>query len=398
MRCRRNLAVERRASKLTKARPKVAIVHKFITFYRRRFFELLKEQLDMHGVELVLVYGQPRGADAAKEDAVNIAGVHKIENRVFKFRSREAYWQPCLALLRDADLVIVEQASKLLVNYVLLVQQLLGRKQLAFWGHGMNFQAPGGNRASEALKRFVSRQVHWWFAYNDLSARVVEGIGFPAGRITSVQNAIDTKQLIEARHKTAPEVVERLKEQLGLEGKNVCVYAGGMYAEKRLGFLLEACRLARQKVPDFEMIFIGAGVDEGLVEEAAREYDWIHYVGPKFDEEKVPYFMLSKLFLMPGLVGLAVLDAFALETPLVTTAIPYHSPEIDYLEDGVNGVIVKNTNDPAAFASAVVRLLEDEDARMRLIEGCRVSQGRYTVEEMAERFASGILAALGKKS
>jgi hypothetical protein len=46
----------------------------------------------------------------------------------------------------------------------------------------------------------------------------------------------------------------------------------------------------------------------------------------------VPYFILSKLVLMPGLVGLAVLDASALEVPLVTTAVPYHTPELTTLK------------------------------------------------------------------
>jgi L-malate glycosyltransferase len=38
--------------------------------------------------------------------------------------------------------------------------------------------------------------------------------------------------------------------------------------------------------------------------------------------------------LMPGLVGLAVLDAFADGIPRVTTVIEYHSPEIEYLVPG----------------------------------------------------------------
>ena len=97
-------------------------------------------------------------------------------------------------------------------------------------------------------------------------------------------------------------------------------------ADCALKFLLEACALVRAEVPDFEMIFVGSGADAGLVSQAARRHDWIHYVGPKFGRELVPYFMASKLLLMPGLVGLVVLDSFACEVPLVTTNVAYHSP------------------------------------------------------------------------
>ncbi|MDP9351289.1 MAG: group 1 glycosyl transferase, partial [Chloroflexota bacterium] len=92
-----------------------------------------------------------------------------------------------------------------------------------------------------------------------------------------------------------------------------------------------------------------------------------------------------------------VLDSFALEVPLVTTAVPSHGPEIDYLEDGVNGVVVRETDNPAMYASAVARLLKDGNLRGKLVSGCRSSKDKYTVEEMAERFASGVRTALGQR-
>jgi len=188
--------------------------------------------------------------------------------------------------------------------------------------------------------------------------------------------------------------LQNVKADLGIEGDNICIYTGGMYAEKRLHFLLEACVEIKKDVPDFEMIFIGAGPEDKWVKEAAEKREWIHYVGPKFDEEKVPYFMMSKLFLMPGLVGLSILDAFALETPLVTTNVPFHSPEVDYLIDGVNGVMVWELDDPAVYAAQVANLLKDNKARERLVSGCKVARGKYTIEEMVERFAGGIVKAL----
>jgi L-malate glycosyltransferase len=167
-----------------------------------------------------------------------------------------------------------------------------------------------------------------------------------------------------------------------------------MYGEKRLDFLLAACQLIREQVPDFEMIFIGSGTQASLVQEKAEATSWIHYLGPKFDHEKIPYFAAAKVFLMPGLVGLAVLDCFALEVPLVTTQIPEHSPEIEYLQPGFNGLIVEEADDPRAFAEAVAGLMKDEAWRQELVRGCRISKERYTMEEMVERFSEGVKQAL----
>lgn len=377
-----------------RGRPKVAVVYRSLPQYRRRFYELLRERLDELGVEFVLVYGQPGRNDAAKLDTVELPWAYKIRNRVINLGSREVYWQPCLRLLRDVDLVIVEQASKLLVNYVLFGYHLLGRKRLAFWGHGKNFQQRRTSDLAETVKRWMSRRVHWWFAYNNLSANVVTAMGYPEDRITVVQNAIDTRSLIRARSEGDAERLDAIRDELGVEGSNVCIYTGAMYAEKRMDLLLEACVLIKKDVPDFETVFVGAGPDDHLVKEAAEKHKWIHYVGPKFDEEKVPYFMLSKLLLMPAAVGLAVLDAFALEVPLVTTDGPFHGPEIEYLVDGANGVCLPNPDDPVAYAAAVARLLQDDTKREKLVAGCRESANLYTVEEMVEKFASGVLGAL----
>jgi glycosyltransferase involved in cell wall biosynthesis len=373
---------------------RVAVVYKSLPHWRARFFELLRSRLAREGVEFVLIYGQPGSADAKKKDRVDLAWGHRIENRIWRVGGVELYWQPCLGHLRNVDLVIVEQANKLLVNFALLLLRLVKRRRVAFWGHGIDFQAKSRFQLRHVLKRLLVTRADWWFTYNETVSRIVRGLGYPAARITDVQNAIDTRELRRLRTDMAPAELDRVRATLGARSENTCIFAGSMYGEKRLRFLLEACLLVRAEIPDFEMIFVGSGEDAGLVAEAARQHDWIHAVGPRFDRDLASHFMVSKLLLMPGLVGLVVLDSFALEVPLVTTAVTYHSPEIEYLEHGVNGWRVEDPDDVQAYASAVVRLLRDDALRARLVEGCRVAAEKYTVENMVERFAVGVMSAL----
>lgn len=373
---------------------KVVIIYKTIPQYRSRFFELVRERLAQMDVEFVLLYGQPGRVDALKKDTIEFSWAVKVPSFIWEIRNIEIYWQPVLGYLKDADLVIVEQATKLLVNYVLLMRNAFRIQKMAFWGHGKNFQSNSTNVLAEWVKRLVSTHVHWWFAYNDLSAAIVQELGFPPDRITSVQNAIDTRQLTDMFHRLPPQKVEEVRSELGIHTPNVAIYTSGIYPEKRIPFLLDALQKIRKQVPDFQMIFIGAGIDAGLVQQAAIENPWIHYIGPKFDSEKVPYFAVSKLFLMPGLVGLGVLDAFAFETPLITTRIPFHSPEIDYLKNNINGIVLDDANNAQAYADVVVQLLHDEPRRQNLVAECRIAREKYTVEAMVENFARGVLRAL----
>ena len=107
-------------------------------------------------------------------------------------------------------------------------------------------------------------------------------------------------------------------------------------------FLITAAIEVRRRVLDFALIVIGAGVDRARVEASVKVYPWLHYPGPLFGKEKVEILRLGRVFMMPGLIGLAILDCAAAGLPAVTTAYPYHSPEIAYLEQGRNGLIVRD--------------------------------------------------------
>lgn len=373
----------------------VTIVQKSLQHYRVPFFEALRLRLERCGISLRLIYGLPDAEEAKRQDTAAISWGHLIQNRRIPVGLRSFWWQPCVTLIRGSDLVIVEQASKLLLNYVLLVRQTLGGSRVAFWGHGRNSRLDMASRPGEAVKRLISRWPHWWFAYTEGSAEVVRRLHYPADRITAVQNAIDTAALLRRRASVSAEELATLRRRWGIQSRNVAIFVGGLYTEKRIQFLIEAAHALRGRVVDFELIVIGAGPDQGMVEEAARHHRWIHYPGPCLGADKVPYFNMSQVMLLPGLVGLGVLDSFALEVPVVTVDLPYHSPEIDYLRHGENGLKLPAGTDPEGYAVAVAGLLSDEGWREHLQAGCRAAAQVYTLEAMVDRFAEGVLLALG---
>ena len=375
---------------------KVAIIYQYIPQYRRRFYELLREKLISSGLELTVIYGQPDPDEAKKGDAAELLWGQRICNKYFNIGKWRMCWQPVLPLIRDADLVIVEMANKLLINYILLLQNAFGVKKVAFWGHGKNFQAKKEHRFSEWVKRILSTKIHWWFAYNSLSAEILRDLGYPSTRITVVQNAIDTSQLKNELDRLTSEDIERVRNEVGLSGKHIGLYVGAMYPDKRLKFLLDSLVYVKEQIPDFEMIFVGSGSDAYLVREMADKNSWIHYCGPKFDKDKVIYFALSNLFLMPGAIGLAILDCFTLRVPIVTTKAQGHGPEIEYFQDGENGLMVDPPDDPQLYAQAVVGLFRNESARLNLVEGCRASSLKFSIDNMVENFANGIDMALVK--
>jgi glycosyltransferase involved in cell wall biosynthesis len=91
---------------------------------------------------------------------------------------------------------------------------------------------------------------------------------------------------------------------------------------------------------------------------------------------------------MPGRVGLGILDSLAAGLPLVTTRISIHTPEVEYLEDGYNGLMTEPN--PEAYAHAVIRLLSTPNELRRLKAGAQTSSEKYSIEAMVDNFHRGI--------
>jgi glycosyltransferase involved in cell wall biosynthesis len=373
---------------------KVVIIHSYITHYRKPFFDKLKSELNKKGIEIQLIYGEPSNITSTKNDAVELSWGIKINNKYFKFLRKEFLWQPCIGRLKDADLIIITQASSILLNYILMFKQLMGIQRVAYWGHGINFNVYQANIIGESIKRYFSRKAHWWFAYTELSAKKVEEFGFPRNKISIVQNTINTEQLLDDKKNISSDHLYKRKSELGIVGKNTCIFIGSIYSDKRIEFLIDAVRLVKKQIIDFELLIIGSGPDESIAKDAAKNHNWIYYLGPKLNNDRIPYFLMSRLVLIPGSVGLVVIDSFVFEIPLVTTNYPNHGPEIQYLINGVNGIMVDDYNDIGKYARTIIKLLNDDNKIEILKIGCRESASKYTMKEMSNRFIEGIECAL----
>lgn len=373
---------------------KVILIQKSISQYRKPLFEQMKKYLKQHAVDLVVIYGQPGEKDAQRKDTIDLEWGIKIQNRVWYSGSHEIYWQPVFSHLKNADLVIVEQASRLFANYLIWLLRSLGNFKFAFWGHGKNLKRYSAHRLAEWGKYQISKRVDWWFAYTHGTAEIIAQSGFPRERITVLENSIDTITLTQCLQALSLQSLQSLPEFENIQTQNVALFIGGMYPEKHITFLLEAIEYIHNDLPNFQMFFIGDGIQAQYVRDFSATNPWVHFVGNKFENQKVPYFKMSKALLLPAAVGLTVLDSFALETPLITIENMDHGPEIEYLSNGVNGILLPFPQTPRSYANRVVEFLTNPKEQALLKQGCVKSRDVYSLENMVENFVQGILRAL----
>jgi len=371
---------------------RVVIVTTVVKQYRQSFLDALAVRLRRDDIALRIAYSAPNRVERTKSDNVElppelgtkVPGVWLAGGRVFL--------QLAWPAIRDADLVIVEQANKHALNYPLLALSRLGQKRVAYWGHGYNHQErrPG---VSEWLKRKLLTSVDWWFAYTAGVGRYLVDQGVDPRIITVVQNTIDTRELAEAVRSHGHDDARALRRRLGIDHHApIGLFCGSLYADKKLELLIDATRRIRARRPDFALIIVGDGPARDAVLAAASELPFIHYVGPAFGRDRAAYFAISDVFLIPGLVGLAIVDALTVGLPVFATDISGSGPELEYLEPEVNGMMT--AHDAGAYAAAVCRVLDDPDRLARMRDAARATAARLTLGHMVEAFATGIAQCL----
>ena len=218
---------------------KVVIVQRTLREYRKEFFSLLKCALNKNDIELELLYGKLKNGEASKKDQVDIEWGKFIPNKTIRIGKMELLWQPCLKDLKNKDLVIVEQANRLLLNYYLMVAKKMMGIQVGYWGHGRNLQDKANSFVNKFKYLFI-RRCNWWFAYTQGVKSFVVSKGYPENRVTVLQNAINTKMLRDQYAKVTEADVEELKAELGIDSEHIALYCGAMYAEKRIDFIIES--------------------------------------------------------------------------------------------------------------------------------------------------------------
>jgi glycosyltransferase involved in cell wall biosynthesis len=375
----------------------VLIIQGQMKQYRVPFFEKLRVALSEDGVKLKVGYSDPPISGNGKRDNCNLSPDYGLKVKGYRGLGNRIIWQPLLREAASADLVVVEQANKYAMNYILLLGSALGVKELAFWGHAENKQE-GQLGISEWYRRKMLNRTDWWFAYTAGTAEYLVREGVPREKITVVQNSIDTHELREQASAISPARILEERQRLGIGPEApVGVFCGMLDRVKAVPFLIEAAKLVRKQIPTFHLIIAGGGPDAQFAERAASASGgWVHFIGPKFGVDKALTLRMSNVFLLPSGVGLAILDAFATGLPLLTTDIQNHGPEIEYLEEGVNGV--KALHDTNAYANSVIQLLANTSHLRILGEGATRTVQRYSVEIMVQNFARGVFHCLNNRS
>jgi glycosyltransferase involved in cell wall biosynthesis len=369
---------------------RVTILQPYVPTYRVEFFRCLRATLSELNINLTIAAGEPSNRQKLRGDAANSQVDISLKQIRLEIGSRSAIIRRTKNVVAGSDLVITEQARLNLDTYKLLFN--FSRNQMvALWGHGHTVSravAPW----EDWLLATLTNKSDWFFSYTDGGRESVTAAGFPAERVTVVNNSIDTATLRSDMLAVDQAKSNKLREQYGLKPGCTGIYIGGLDQQKRPKFLMEAARAIRSQVPDFKLLVLGDGANSNIIASEQAAGGPVIWLGRLEGYQKAEVASVADALLIPGLVGLIAVESFAMGLPIITTDWPWHAPEFEYLKPGFNSVVTRN--DLGSYVNGAVEVFNSSSWLARLRQSCLSQSDVYTVENMAIRYSEGIRAAL----
>jgi len=189
---------------------------------------------------------------------------------------------------------------------------------------------------------------------------------------------------IEAKFKPYPEKSQELKRELNIEGP-VILYIGRIANYKGVESIIEAYRLARNKIKDLNLV-IGGNPDYNMIKiykEWKSKYKDIHFMG-FIPEKQVPlYYSMSDILIAYSSssegFGNTPLEAIACGTPTICSSLKVYR---EILQD--NAIFVPPKS-PQLLANEIIRVLKDNDFKNNLVQKAQKFIERYTWDAVGKK-------------
>jgi glycosyltransferase involved in cell wall biosynthesis len=182
---------------------------------------------------------------------------------------------------------------------------------------------------------------------------IIRRLGFAPERVAAIPNGVDERFQPGGARSPRPRIVS----------------VGRLVAHKHVDRLIDAAALARDEIPELELVIAGDGYARHDLERHIRERDaesWVHLLGRIDDDELLELYRSAWVVASASSDegwGMTITEAAACGTPAVVTRIVGHT---DCIDDGVSGLLAGSTEE---LGQALARVLGDTGLRERLAGG-----------------------------
>lgn len=296
-----------------------------------------------------------------------ISLLFKVVYEIIYYRPDAVYFfiSPVNAFLRDFPIVCLLKISKIDIVYHLQ-------------GRGIKVKYEGSKIYKKMFK----------FVYSNenvivLSDKLKYDVDYlPVKKIFVIPNAADLFNQSNLKN-----VITKNEDSVQL------LYLSNLIREKGIIEFIEASIILIEKNYMIESLIVGKEYDvtsDEISKLIAGFENKIHYIGPKFNSEKLHIFDESDIFVFPTYykteaLSLVILEAMQAGLPIVTTN---EAALTDVIKDGINGFITKK-RDALDLSKKIEKLIKNPNLRKQMGQlNKKEFLDKYTIDKFEENVVS----------
>jgi glycosyltransferase involved in cell wall biosynthesis len=212
----------------------------------------------------------------------------------------------------------------------------------------------------------------------------LRSLSAPPKNIAVLKNTIDTEREGELRAAVASEPLDYICRDLGVcEDATKLLYFGRLVAAKHVDLLIKYAKRCVDTGRKVSVLIFGQGAEEALLRELSNNLSSVVFHRHS-DLKLARALRVSAAVVIPGCVGLAVTHGFAHGVPILTRRGQLHGPEVEYIEDGCNGLMLPE--EPGEFFEALDTFVDELDLQRRLSEGANQTAHTIDMHHMVATF------------
>lgn len=320
-----------------------------LNHYKSRFINRLAENDDLEITVLAGAQMEKQGHRTEKGKSLFLKSTVQAskENFQLHFPVYIKLFQVVKINKFDFVLMPVEKKIFLVIFFLFFLKKIFGYKLISY-SHPVTRNSIFGPNADKCITKFLFRLFDRVIFYTkDAKDWAVASKVIPQNKAFFANNTLDTKK-----------IWENYNFEINKSDQKVILFIGRIVANKRLDLLLKYHGELKKNLPSIRLIVIGDGPEANRLKLIAKSDQSVCWEGAIVDEPEIAQYMRSAhLVLVPGWSGLSIVHAFCYGKPYATIVGP-HPPEIAYLKDGQNGLIL--SGDLKNDCDRILKLLTDK--------------------------------------
>lgn len=226
--------------------------------------------------------------------------------------------------------------SRCLTDYIFFGLSRLFKKKVYVWTHGWYGKE---TKLEAALKKWQFNHVDGIFVYSNYARELMIKEGISAEKIFTIHNSLHYDQQKALRESITPSNI--YKDHFGNDNPTI-IFIGRLTKVKKLDMVIYALAKLKAKDENYNLVFVGDGVEKHNLENKVAEMDLqqnVWFYGACYDEKQNAELIYNAdLCVSPGNVGLTAMHALVFGCPVIThNCFKWQMPEFEAIQAGVTG-------------------------------------------------------------